>query len=266
MGKKGSKHHQKRLAAPLSFPMERKGLKFTFHGIAGSRKINEGIPLGLIIRDMLNLASNLKELKYILNNNLVFIDGKPRKDPRYIVGPMDVIEIPSIKQYYRFVPWVGRRKIKLISITKEDSTWKLVSIKSKTNLRGGKLQLNLDDGRNIIINQSEEDKNTKFNPSIFTTRGTLKIEFISNKILDYYPFDLNSFVLIRKGINTGLTGKLQYLEKRIGKNRSVAIVQSGEDDRIITAMENIFIIGKETTDIPYFIKPEHHNKDITEEQ
>lgn len=252
MGKKGGKHHQKRLATPITFPMERKGYKFTFHGIAGAGPIQSGIPLGLIIRDMLKHASNLKELKYILNHGNIYVDGKSRRDPRFIVGPMDIISIPSINMFYRFVPWIGRRKMKLVEIEKEDSMWKLVSIRSKTTVRGGHIQLNLENGRNILLLKDKIDSdNALTDPMTFKTRGTLKIELPSQNILDYYPFELNHYSLIVRGTNTGLTGMLQYIEKRIGKNKSIAIVE-GDERRIITAMENVFIIGKETTDLPHY--------------
>ena len=48
-----------------------------------------------------------------------------------------------------------------------------------------------------------------------------------------------------------MSGKLSYIEKRIGKNRSIAIVESGEE-KIITAMENVIIVGKDKNEIPVF--------------
>jgi len=242
-----SVRHQKRLAAPLSYPVSRKPYKYTFHGDAGAHGIKDttAIPLGLILREMLNIAKTNRELKYILNKRQVFVDGKPKISPRWMVGPNDVLSLPSIDAYYRLIPWVGRRKIKIVPIDKKDSTWKLCVIKNKKVLRGGDLQLNLDDGRNILIKKDDKDFNT------YNTKGTLKVELPTQKILDYYPFELNSPVLIARGTNTGLSGKLQYIEKRIGKNRSIAIVEAG-DEKIITAMENVIIIGKKKSELPVF--------------
>jgi len=239
-----SVRHQKRLAAPISYPIARKPFKFTFHGDGGAHSIKIGIPLGLIIRDHLKLVRNLKELKNILNKKQVFVDGKPITSPRRIVGPNDILSIPSINAYYRLTPWVGRRKIKVLPIEEKESHWKLSVITNIRTIRGKKTQLNLNDGRNILIKPDES-------PDKYSTKGTLKIELPSQKIIDFYPFELNSPLLIVKGTNTGLSGNLQYLEKRIGKNRSIAIVESGED-RIITAMENIIIIGKDKSEIPVF--------------
>lgn len=256
-----SVHHQKRLASPIAYPMARRGNeKFTFHGDGGARTIKTGIPLGLIIRDSLKLVKNLKELKSVLNKRLVLVDGKPRTSPKFMVGPNDVLSIPSINAYYRLIPWVGRRKIKILAIDEKDSHWKLSIIKNKRSIKGGNTQLNLDDGRNILLRTDKIDGNSPLtDPSTFNTKGTLKIGFKNQEVLDYFPFQLNSPVLIVKGTNTGLSGKLQYIEKRIGKNRSIAIVESG-DDRIITAMENIIIVGKEKSEIPLYSaedKPEN---------
>lgn len=260
-----SKHHQKRLASPLAYPMERKTNKFTFHAEPGPRSIQEGIPLGLILREMLRHASNLKELKFILNRKHVFVDQKPRTSPRFVVGPQDVLSIPGIHEHYRLIHWVGRRGLKLVQIPEEDSNWKLVSIVDKTTVRGGHIQLNLDDGRNILLRKdavSDEDPFT--DPATFATRGTLKIELPSQKILEYFPFELDSYALITSGTNTGLHGFLRYTEKRVGKNRSVAIIESGED-QIITAMENVFIIGKDAPEVPVF-QPEDEGSEVEEEE
>jgi small subunit ribosomal protein S4e len=250
--------HQKRLAAPLSYPIARKPFKYTFHGEAGAHGIKDtnAIPLGLILRETLGFATSSKELKYILNRRQVFVDGKPKISPRWMVGPNDVLSIPSIDEYYRLTPWVGRRKIKLVPIDKKDSNWKLCVIKNKKTLRGGDIQLNLSDGRNIRITKDDKDF------SKYVTKGTLKIELPSQKILDFYPFELNSPVLITRGTNTGLSGKLSYVEKRIGKNRSIAIVESSSsDEKIITAMENVVIIGKNEAVIPVFEPSEEETKE-----
>jgi len=240
--------HQKRLAAPLSYPIARKPYKFTFHGEAGSHGIKDtnAIPLGIVLREMLNFAKTKRDLKFILSKKQVYVDGRPVNSPRWLVGPNDVLSIPSIDVYYRSIPWVGRRKVKLVPIDKKDSTWKLCVIKNKRNLRGGDQQLNLDDGRNILIKKDDKQY------TMYNTKGTLKIELPSQKILDYYPFELNSPVLITRGTNTGLSGKLSYIEKRIGKNRSIAIVEASNDEKIITAIENIIIVGKKNIEIPVF--------------
>jgi len=246
--------HQKRLAAPLSYPIARKPYTFTFHGDSGAHGIHSNaIPLGLILREQLKLVKNVKELKFILNRKNVLVDGKPRTSPKHMVGVNDVLSMPGINAYYRLIPWVGRRKIKVLAIDKKDSTWKLCVIKNKTTISSGHTQLNLDDGRNIIIKKDE-------NPEQYSTKGTLKIEIPSQKILEYYPFELNTAVLIASGTNTGLSGKLQYIEKRIGKNRSIAIVESEDGNKIITAMENIIIVGKNKPEIPVF-KPSENSED-----
>ena len=239
--------HQKRLAAPISYPVARKPYKFTFHGEAGAHGIKDAnsIPLGIILREILGFAKTKRDLKFILNKRQVFVDNRPIISPRWMVGPNDVLSIPSIDVYYRMTPWPGRRHVKLLPIDKKDSSWKLCVITNKHTLTGGDLQLNLDDGRNILIKKDDKDF------SKYNTKGTLKLEIPSQKVLAYYPFELNSPVLIVRGTNTGLSGKLSYIEKRIGKNRSIAIVEAG-DDKIITAMENIIIAGKDKIEIPVF--------------
>ena len=69
---------------------------------------------------------------------------------------MDVVSIPNMKMHFRtLVDKHGR--IQFVSIKATEAKWKLVRVDNKTNVKGGKTQLNLHDGTHIL---SEEKVKT----------------------------------------------------------------------------------------------------------
>ena len=256
MARKGGKHHLKRLAAPITYKIPRKENRFTFAGSSGTHSYRNGIPLGIIIREIWGYAQNMKELRYILNSEQIFVDFVPRKDPRFIVGTMDVISIPTINKNYRLVPWPGRRQLSIQEIDEEHAEFKLVMIKSKTTVKNGNIQLNCTAGVNILLKKSDNGKYTNKwdDPATYFTKGTIKYHLKEHKVMDFYPLNEGSPALIVSGVNTGKWGTLQAFEKRIGKNRSQAVIKAPDGSMIVTALENIFIIGSEKPELASILK------------
>ena len=143
-----AKDHLKRLAAPKTWPVKRKGIKFITKPVAGTHSLDTGMPVNLLLKEVLVYANTTREAKRILNANEVKIDGKIRKDFRFPVGIFDVIEFTNINECFRII-FNTKGKLDLIKINKEDAMLKPCKIIGKTMVRG-KLQLNLYDGRNIF--------------------------------------------------------------------------------------------------------------------
>ena len=60
--------HLKRLNAPRALKLHRKERKWTVKSNAGPHPLKTAIPVGLIIRDYLNLTDTMREAKRILSN------------------------------------------------------------------------------------------------------------------------------------------------------------------------------------------------------
>ena len=115
----------------------------------GAHALDSGLPLGILLRDNLGLASTMGEVKKLLNNKEVLVDGKRRRDHGFLVGLFDVLSIPESKKYYRMVlDKKGRLALKEISA--QESSVKLEKVVGKTMLSSGKIQFNLHDGRNMV--------------------------------------------------------------------------------------------------------------------
>jgi len=146
--------HLKRLNVPGPLRIHRKEETWTIRASPGPHPLDKSIPLGLIIRDYLDLADTLKETKRILSNSEALVDGVIRKNHKFPCGLMDVISIPKLKKDYR-VLFDRRGKLTLVPITSKEATWKLCRIENKTILKGKQIQLNLHDGRNQLVEKDE---------------------------------------------------------------------------------------------------------------
>ena len=71
--------HQKRLSVPNSWPVERKTATFTVKAGAGPHG-ESGVPLLIVLRDVLGYADNRKEARYALNEDNVLINGTAVSD------------------------------------------------------------------------------------------------------------------------------------------------------------------------------------------
>jgi small subunit ribosomal protein S4e len=155
MGSIGEKHLS-RLAAPKHWPIRRHGLKWITRLRPGAHSLKTGMPLNVILRDLLGYAGNNKEVKTILNNQDVLVDGKRRKEPRFNTGVMDVLSLPRISEYYRIM-FDKKGKIALLPIKEGESRTKVCKIIGKRLIKG-KLQINLSDGKNLLVEKGDYKK------------------------------------------------------------------------------------------------------------
>jgi small subunit ribosomal protein S4e len=245
MGSKGNKGHLKRYNTPGYLQIHRKTHVFTVKPEAGPHSKRFCIPLGILLRDILKISNNFRESKFILNSSKILVDKKIESNHRYPVGLMDVIEIPDMNKAYRVFP-SSKHGLVLSEITKDEAKFKLCRIEKITTLTGGHLQLNLHDGRNIKI--KVDDPKTK--PNIpYKTRGTLKISIPDQAILDYYPMDVQSYTIVFKGKNIGKMGKLASISKRFGVNASTAEIEQENGEKISTAYDFTFVLGKNSPSV-----------------
>ena len=221
------KRHLKRLTAPRSWDIKRKSTVFVTRPKPGPHSYDEGVSLNIVLRDLLGYANTTKEVKKALNNNIILVDGIRRRDHRFIVGLMDVISIPKLKENYRIL--VNKKgKLVLIKIDEKEAKIKPCKIIGKTPIKG-KTQLNLFDGRNIIV---EKETDYKVGDSVV-------IEIPSQKILQHLKLENKAFVIITKGRRVGNTGKIE----NISRDEITCKTDSGEV--IETKKRYVFVIGKE---------------------
>ena len=85
---RGPKRHLKRLNAPKHWMLDKLGGVWAPRPSTGPHKLRECLPLIILLRNRLKYALNTKEVKYILMQRLVKVDGKARTDKTYPSGFM----------------------------------------------------------------------------------------------------------------------------------------------------------------------------------
>ncbi len=238
MGRKGAKKHLKRLPAPKAFRIPRKQAKFTGRPSPGPHRLNECIPLFIVIRDHLRWANTGKEAKKIISSGKCKIDGRVIRNYRFPVGLMDVLTIPSVDEQFRILPHTGSPLI-LHPISEEESNIKLIKIIHKTIVKGGEIQLNLHDGRNKLLLEEELED---MDPEHLTIGSTLKMTVPDQQIQDLFPLESGVSALVTAGRNIGLQGRVLELERKMGGG--TAILQATKEKIFRTALEFIFVVGR----------------------
>ena len=220
------KNHLKRLNAPKSWKIERKGITFVTKANPGPHKKGLYIPLNIIIRDMLGYAKNARETRAVLKNE-VLVDGIVRKESRFPIGLMDVIEFKDIKKYFRVI-LNKKGKLTVVPIKGDEGDKKLCKITGKTKVKR-KIQLNLHDGKCILVDGKEEYK----------VGDSLLIKIPKSEITSRLKLEKGNNVYLMGGKHIGDDGKiLDIIDKKI-KYKSV----SGEIFE--TLKEYAFVIGKD---------------------
>src|SRR3989339_192114 len=121
----------KRIAAPKSWPIVRKGTKYVMSPNPGAHPLERGISLGVLLIDIIKQCRTTEEAKKILKLNEIYVDGIRRKDAKFMVGLLDTIAIANLSKYYRIM--INKKgKITAIEITKEESILKPCRIINKS--------------------------------------------------------------------------------------------------------------------------------------
>ena len=183
----------------------------------------------------------MREVRAILSSGQIKIDGHIRKDPRYPVGLMDVIDITTSGERYRLIP-KKRGGLRLVKIDDKEAGFKLCKIESKTIVKGGKIQLGLHDGRSVLLPEGEK-------PSKYNTLDTLKISVPEQKILDSVSLENGVYAVVSQGRNIGNEGKVIAIDRRIGTHASTVTMEDPEGNRFQTALEYVFVVGKSKPEV-----------------
>lgn len=222
--------HLKRLNAPRVLRIPRKAHVFTIRSAPGPHLLDQSIPLGLLVRDYLKLCDTYKEARKIISNGDVLVDGVKRKDFKFPCGLMDVVSIPKTRQNIRIL-FDRNGKLALVPISESDALWKLCRVENKTIVRGKKVQLNLHDGRNILVEKDD-----------YRAGDVLRFSFKERKIDEVFKFDKGTVSMIVGGTHVGEIANIEEIQIVQSSKPNLAIMK-GEKE-FSTIADYIFPIGK----------------------
>lgn len=250
MGKKGGRRHLKRKPAPAFWPIHRKEEVWIAKPNPGPHPIEHSIPLTLVLRDMLGLAKTHGEVKAIVSAEKVMVDGKIQREELFPTGLMDVVSIAELEKSYRLLP--SAKGLILHPISKDEAGFKLCRIENKKVLKKGNVQLDLHDGRNILVRVKDPNKPEE---DVYKTLDTLRISSPRQEILDHLKLIEGATALIVGGKNVGRHGKIVALEQRETQKRktSLATIEDARGNKFQTTIEHLFVVGDTK---PYISLPE----------
>ncbi len=232
MAKMGSRKHLKRFKAPENWPIHPKENKWTVKTGPGSHALDKSLPLLIVVRDILQIADNSREAKIIINKGDILVDGRARKDYKFPVGFMDVVEIPKSGKVYRILPDEKGRLI-LHPISQENKGFKLCRIENKTTIKEAKTQFNLHDGRNCL---SEEKLNTA---------DVVKLKVPEQEIQDHIKFENGTLGLITGGKHIGEMGSIKEITITQSSMPNTVVIETEDGKTFQTLKDYVFVLGKE---------------------
>ena len=190
----------KRQKAPKNWPITRKG---TAYIVLPRSDITKGLPLLIILRNMLKLAQDRREVKKALVRKDILLNNKVIKDEKRGVLLFDIIKIVPAKKYYRLT-LSENGKFELEEIKENESKHKVAKIINKKMLKGNKMQINLNDGRNIL----SENK--------FKVNDSVLVNLESNKIEKTLPLQERAKVMVIGGKHSGKRGEVVKIDSEKG--------------------------------------------------
>jgi small subunit ribosomal protein S4e len=211
--------HLKRNTVEKTWPITRKGTKYL---IVPNNAKKKGIPLLVVMREMLELVKTRKELKKIINEGKLLVNEKPIKEDKSILQLFDVLSLPVLKKTYRLT--IGEnKKFSMMEIKDSESKTKISKIIGKKVIKGNKIQINLSDGRNILSDEQ------------VLVGDSVEIEFDGKKIKKVLQVKEKSKVLVIKGKHMGQFGEVKKIEE------DNVIIESGKKEIKITEEEIIVL-------------------------
>jgi len=227
--------HLKRVVAPKSWGIPRKTTKFVMKPSPGPHNTN-ALPIAVWLREHIGVARNMKEVKQILRQRGIIVNGRACRHADMGIGIFDIISIPKTGKHYRILRDVKGRH-KTIAIDSESAQSRLVKITNKTVIKGGKVQLNLRDGSNVIA-----DNSYKAGDSIVLSLKDGEM----NKILDHFPYQTGHMVMVIGGKHSGSIARVSERITVHGSLPNRVILKDEETgDSFETIDEYVVAVGRD---------------------
>jgi small subunit ribosomal protein S4e len=222
--------HQKRLSVPKSWPVERKTATWTVKAGAGPHG-EAGVPLLIVLRDVLGYVDSRKEANYALNQGSVLVNGDAVSDVERPIGMFDILTFTEREEFYRVFPDEGGR-LALTPVDADAADSRLGKIARKTEVTGGDVQLTLHDGTNVRVDA--EDART------YATGDSLVIDNETKEIVAHFTYEEGALVTAVAGSHAGEIGEVDEITVTPGSGDNVVTVT--QDDGGFETVEDYVVV------------------------
>lgn len=228
---RGPKKHMKRMFAPSHWMLDKLKGVFAPRPAAGPHKLRECMPLIVLLRNRLKYALTYREVKMIVMQRLIKVDGKVRTDMFYPAGFMDVIEIEKTKESFRLL-YNTKGRFSVHKVSKDEASYKLCKVKKVMKGPKGIPYCVTHDGRTI-----------RYPDPAIGNNDTVRVDLDTGKILDHVKFEVGNTVMVAGGNSVGRVGTILHRERHPGSFEIIHI-KDAVGHTFATRLANVFVIGK----------------------
>jgi small subunit ribosomal protein S4e len=222
--------HQKRLSVPKSWPVERKTETFTVKAGAGPHG-EDGVPLLVLLRDVLGYVDSRKEARYALDHGAVLVNGEPADDERRPIGMFDILAFTERGEYFRVFPDEGGR-LALTPIDEGSAGSKLSKVEDRIHVPGGEVQLNLHDGANLRV-----DESTDYAPG-----DSVVVDNDDGSVVAHFVYDEGAMVTAVRGQHAGEVGHVESVDVTPGSADNNVVVERLDGSGAFETVENYVVV------------------------
>lgn len=183
--------HRTRQETSKLFPITRKGTKYV---VRSQGNLEYSVPVLIAVRDILKLAKTAKEVKEMIKEKILKVNG------RTVIRPNESINLFSILEAgksYR-LSLLPTKKFTLEEVSNGET--RLCKVVNKRILKGKVVQYNLHDGSNIV----SKDK--------LIIGDSIYLDF-EGKMKKHITFESGKEGIVIKGKYLGHKGKIESIEK-----------------------------------------------------
>lgn len=232
MGKKGQYKRTKIWSMPKVVNTSRKETAWTVTPKPGPHTKETSVALGIVIRNYTGIVKTMKEVKKILANNEVKVNGVVRKSHQFPVGLFDVVSIPKQKLFYRMV-FDEKGRLVLATVENEPKT-KISKVTKKVMTKKG-VQVTTNDSRTFI--------GVKANVG-----DSLQITLPEGKVSEVIEFKEGNLAYVTKGARCSQIAKIVELIKGAERKEELVKLQKGKEE-FETIPRNVIIVGKSKVEV-----------------
>ncbi len=228
-------NHQKRLSVPESWPVERKTETFTVKADAGPHG-EAGVPLLIVLRDVLGYVDSRKEARYALNRGTVSINGDAVSDEERPVGMFDIIAFGEREEYYRVFPGDGGR-LALTPIDADAAESKLGKIVGKQHVPGGDVQLTLHDDETLLVEDGTP----------YGGGDSIVVANEGDEVVAHFEYGEGALVTAVDGTHAGEIGRIDEIQVTPGSAPNNVLVEQEDGEGFETVQEYVVVIDENFT-------------------
>lgn len=225
----------KRRAAPRSWTIPRKGTKWLKRPSPGPHAQAESIPLLLVLRDLRRIVTSTREARTLVRTGVVRVDGRVASDLSRGLGLMDTLSFAApLDAHFRVVK-DRRGKLVLVAIPSPEATVKIGRVRFKHAVPGGRVEVTLHDGRNLLVPASTP----------YRVGDSVKIEVPGQKIVEHLPLAPGSLAFVAGGSHVGQLARVDRVEVRNSSQPNLVHFKEG----FATIKEYVFVVGQTAPEV-----------------